>query len=128
MSALGPTKGACPVCRELVAQGAQLQLDVSNLKFDNESIVRLVQSLALETHHFAAARNLGHFTAGQLSELVLCELQSNLSDLLDVRCVFTGKAPCIGSLSVGFSDEVYRRVAEAAKHRVLNIVDGDGNA
>lgn len=118
----------CSICSVLEARGCQIGLEASQLKLNDKSIVWLVQSLAFEVHHFAVTGNLGHFDAGQLCETVLRELEGHLGDLLDVRCVATGKASCIGSVTVRFSDEVYWRVAKAAKNRVLNIVDGDGNA
>ncbi len=105
----------------------QLNLDVSELKLNDESVSLIVHSLALECHEAALAGGLfSESVEGQLG-LVGSVIDSHGCDLLDISSVFTGGTPCIASISFGFSNERYLLLAEAAKDRVARAIDGDAN-
>lgn len=102
-------------------------LQVSELPFDDEAMNLIVFGLAREVHEFALGRNIPSHSIESQLPLVLGELDDKLGDLLDIRDIPAGDTSCLAGLRIGFSDEGYRRIANAAKDRVADTVDGDGN-
>lgn len=98
-------------------------MDVSKLKFDDESMRLIVLSLAREVHHFALSRGIASHSVEHQLPLVFSILDSKASYLIDTSDVVTGEASCIAAVRIAFSDKGYRLLACAAKDRVANIVD-----
>ena len=103
----------------------RLNLDVSDLALNDESVSLMIHSLALECHEFALASGILSHSVEDHLPLVFSVLDGNSGDLLDFVSVITPDAPCIASLTVRFSDEGYAMAARAAKDRMANAVDGD---
>jgi hypothetical protein len=104
-----------------------LNLNVADLEFNGKSVDLIIHSLALECHEAALAS--GIFSESIVSQLrfVMCEFEGDTSDLLDFSSVITGKAPCIATISVRFSNEGYLRIARAAKDRATRALDVDAD-
>ena len=105
----------------------QLNLDVSQLKFNDESVRLIMGSLALECHHFAASRGVSHQAVDHELNLDLGVLDSQLGDLFHVVHVPAVDASCLASIRIAFSNEGYRRLADAAKDRMALAFNGERN-
>ena len=105
----------------------QLNLDVSQLKFNDESVRLIVGSLALECHHFAASCGISHQTVDHELSLDLGVLDGQIGDLFHIINVPAVDASCLASIRIAFSNEGYRRLADAAKDRVALTLNGERN-
>ena len=104
-----------------------LNLDVSQLKINDEAVALIINSLALECHDFALASGIPSGSV-ELQLPGVLDVFSDLSHhLIDCRAVVTGITPCIANITVGMSAEVYRLIALAAKDRVAHVANGDAN-
>lgn len=113
---------------EEAPRGAGLSQDkdawVSDLKItDDEAMSLIVLSLATERHELALARGILSRLVEHQLPLVFGILNGNPGDLLDVVPVPASGASCIAAVHIRFSQEGYRRLAEAAKDRVAGTVD-----
>jgi hypothetical protein len=105
----------------------RLNLDVSDLKLNDESVSLIILSLALECHNFAVSRGIpSHSVESQLH--LVGDVFTRYSDhLLDVVSVLTPDAPSLAAINVRFSNEGYGRIAGAAKDRIVRTFEGDAN-
>ena len=99
--------------------------EILELKVDDEGVREIVLGLARECHDFAATRDVTHLSVEEYLPFVFGELDGKLGDLFDVSDVPAVDTPDIATISIRFSDEGYRRLAEAAKDRVARSIDGD---
>lgn len=106
---------------------AQLDLVVSELEFNDESVDLIVRSLALEAHHFALSRGVLETSVEDQLQLVFGILDGQIGNLLDVVDVPAVNASCIGSIVLRFSDEVYLGLTLAAQNAVAHSFDGDAD-
>jgi hypothetical protein len=100
-------------------------MKVSELKFDDEAMGFIVRGLALEAHEFALARGVFSHSVDHQLPLVFGILNGKLSHLLDLRDVPAGGASCLAAIRIGFSDEGYRLLADAAKDGAASPIYGD---
>jgi hypothetical protein len=102
-------------------------MKVSELQINAEAMMLIVRSLAVETHNLAASRGIAHGSVDDQLPLVLGIIDSSPSYLLAIRDVPTSDTACLAAVSIRFSDKGYRLLAPAAKDRVANSADGNGN-
>jgi hypothetical protein len=105
----------------------QLDLDVSALKFNDESVRLIVRSLALEGHYFALSRGISSQSIEGQLHLVFGVIDGKFGDLLDFVDVPASGTACIGGFTFGFSNIVYRSLALAAQDAVVDAFDGDAD-
>ncbi|AHD09515.1 hypothetical protein PhaeoP75_01802 [Phaeobacter gallaeciensis] len=101
------------------------EAELRSINVDNKGVRFLMSCLACELQEASTFGDVTHLTVKDQLSLVFGELNRNLGDLLDIRSVSTGDAASLASLSIRFSYPLYRLVAEAAKNRAADIVDGD---
>ena len=101
------------------------QAEVAAIKVNGEGIRFLMLCLAREVHEFAVSRDISHGAVEDQLPFVFGELNRNLGDILDIRCVPARDASSLSTLNIHFSYPTYRRVALAAKDRAAGVVDGD---
>lgn len=101
---------------------------ISQLQIDDEAMRRIVFGLARECYDFALARDIPSLSIEDQLPLVAGILDSYPRRLVDIRSVPATGATSFAALTIRFSDEGYRFLAQAAKDRMLDIVDGDRNA
>lgn len=94
---------------------------VGRLRPGLESILTIRDRITAEAHDFAATRDIAQAPVEVELGLVSEVLSSNLDDLILVRPVVTGNASEL-RVSVSYDPVGYRRIAEAAKNRVLTRV------
>ena len=97
-------------------------MDISQLQIDDESMDFIVRSLARETHDFALSRGIPSKSIDDHLPLVFGIVESQSSDLLDIRNVPASRATDIAGIRISFSNEGYGLLASAAKDRVTNLV------
>jgi hypothetical protein len=98
---------------------------VSNLKFNDESMNLIVLGLARECHDFATSRGITSHSVEHQLPLVFSILNCQSGDLLNVFDTSARLTTSIAAVSVSFSDEGYRRIAETAKNRMINSINSD---
>jgi hypothetical protein len=103
----------------------QLNLDVSELLFDDKAVPLIVGSLSLEAHNAAFLRGVTGGTIEDQLPLVFSILDGHLSDLLDVRHVPTTQATCFASVVFGVSSKAYGRFALAAQNGEADLINAN---
>ncbi|WP_424975287.1 hypothetical protein [Dinoroseobacter sp. S124A] len=96
-------------------------------RINDESVRLVVLSLARECHDFAISCGIASHSVEHQLELVLGIIDSHRSDLLDVRDVPALNTTDIAAIRIGFSDEGYLLLAEAAKDRLTNSLNVDAD-
>ena len=106
----------------------RLNLDVSNLEINDETIALIINSIALECHAFALSRGIPSGSADLQLNLVFEIFVDYSHHLIDSRVVPTGGTSCIAAITLVLSNEGYGLIAQAAKDRVAYAANGDANA
>lgn len=100
---------------------------ISKLKVGDGEAIRLVAlGLAAECHEFALSREIASESVEHHLPFVFGIFEGNLCDLIRVVPVATCCATDIGAVRIEFCPEGYRRLAEAAKDRMADAIDGNG--
>lgn len=103
----------------------KLPADISEIQFNDESMLLIVFGIALECHDFALSRGISSHSVEDQLPLVFSVLDGHLSCLLNISDIATVGTTSVAGLTICFSNEGYRFLTDTAKNRVADSIDGD---